>query len=106
MRGEGESRGQTLSVEDMPLGGIAAPEKLGTGTSFLQTAETTSQSPFFLVRARGVFNRADGFEFLFLEPVSGRCVLARGIGRAEYARLVVSFGLQGADTSLAKGRAE
>jgi len=48
----------SCSVENMATGEIAALENLGTGTNFLQMSEITSQSPFFLVRLREVFNRA------------------------------------------------
>ena len=40
----GENRGQACSVENSALGGIAAREKLGTGTNFLQISEIPSQS--------------------------------------------------------------
>ena len=98
----------------MPLGEIAAPENRGTGTNFRQITEITSQSPFFLVRRRGVFNRASQLcVFLFVleeasnrsgpSPFSARSAVG---GLRKRRRLFVPEGFYGVEVRGADGRVE
>jgi|GEM_PF-2470621 len=66
---------------------LVGPEEPGTGTNFLQTAEIASQSPFFLVRLREVFNRASQSPFF----LPGLREVLRKAGLAAFVLLAVGM---------------